>query len=238
MIPTEPPPDPDGPLPQLLFVLTFVTGLVDAVSILKLGHVFVANMTGNVVFLGFAVAGAPGYSIAPSLIAIGGFFLGALLGGRIGTRMGGHRGRYLATCLLVNIVLIAAALGVGLVSRDVEVPCTQYVLIVLLAFAMGLQNAAARRLGVPDMTTTVLTLTITGLAADSKAAGGSSPRPGRRMMATLTMFAGALVGALLIFNVGVVAAIALTLALLAIDWVVAFRTRSSTQAWTAGKKAG
>jgi hypothetical protein len=58
------------------------------------------------------------------------------------------------------------------------------------------------------------------------------------MMATLTMFAGALVGALLILNVGVVAAIVLTLALLAIDWVVAFRARSSTQAWTAGKKAG
>jgi hypothetical protein len=54
---------PDGLLPPLLLLLTVVTGLVDAASYLKLGHVFVANMTGNVVFLGFAIAGAGGLSI-------------------------------------------------------------------------------------------------------------------------------------------------------------------------------
>jgi hypothetical protein len=37
----------DGPLPPLLLALTAVTGLVDAASYLKLGHVFVANMTGT-----------------------------------------------------------------------------------------------------------------------------------------------------------------------------------------------
>jgi uncharacterized protein DUF1275 len=42
-----------GPLPALMLVLTVVTGVVDAVSILSLGRVFVANMTGNVVFVGF-----------------------------------------------------------------------------------------------------------------------------------------------------------------------------------------
>jgi uncharacterized membrane protein YoaK (UPF0700 family) len=47
-----------GPLPALLVCLTVVTGLVDAFSYLSLGHVFVANMTGNVVFLGFALAGS------------------------------------------------------------------------------------------------------------------------------------------------------------------------------------
>ena len=49
-----------GPLPALLLILTAVSGVVDAVSILSLGRVFVANMTGNVVFVGFAIAGAPG----------------------------------------------------------------------------------------------------------------------------------------------------------------------------------
>ena len=58
--------DRDGSLLPLLVVLTVVTGLVDAVSYLKLGHVFVANMTGNIVFLGFAVAGAEGFSAGPS----------------------------------------------------------------------------------------------------------------------------------------------------------------------------
>lgn len=60
----------DGPLPPLLLLLTVVTGLVDAASYLKLGHVFVANMTGNVVFLGFAIAGASGLSIWASLVAL------------------------------------------------------------------------------------------------------------------------------------------------------------------------
>lgn len=47
-----------GPLPPLLVAMTLITGLVDAFSYLVLGHVFVANMTGNVVFLAFALAGA------------------------------------------------------------------------------------------------------------------------------------------------------------------------------------
>jgi len=56
----------DGPLPPLLISLTVVTGLVDAVSYLTLGQVFVANMTGNVVFLGFAVADAEDFSVPAS----------------------------------------------------------------------------------------------------------------------------------------------------------------------------
>jgi uncharacterized membrane protein YoaK (UPF0700 family) len=70
--------DRHGPLPPVLLVLTVVTGLVDAVSYLKLGHVFVANMTGNVVFLGFAIAGASGLSAAASIVALATFLLGAL----------------------------------------------------------------------------------------------------------------------------------------------------------------
>lgn len=80
--------NPDhGPLPALLLILTVVTGVVDAVSILSLGRVFVANMTGNVVFVGFAVAGAPGFSLAASLFALGGFLAGALVGGLLAQRV-------------------------------------------------------------------------------------------------------------------------------------------------------
>jgi len=68
--------DPHGPHAPLLLALTVVTGLVDAFSYLLLGHVFVANVTGNVVFLGFALAGAPGFSITASLVALGAFSLG------------------------------------------------------------------------------------------------------------------------------------------------------------------
>ena len=60
----------EGVLPPLMIALTIVTGVLDAVAYLKLGHVFVANMTGNVVFLGFAAAGAQGLSVVGSLVAL------------------------------------------------------------------------------------------------------------------------------------------------------------------------
>ena len=98
-----------GPLPLLLLGLTFVTGLVDAFSYLVLGHVFVANMTGNVVFLGFAFAGASGFSIAASLVALGAFVVGALIGGKAGSGLGRHRGHLLAASALFETLLLSAA---------------------------------------------------------------------------------------------------------------------------------
>jgi hypothetical protein len=68
-------------------------------------------------------------------------------------------------------------------------------LVALLGLAMGVHNATARALAVPDLTATVLTLTITGMASDSRAAGGRGGKTGRRALSALAMFAGALVGA-------------------------------------------
>ena len=225
---------PDGPLPALLLVLTAVTGLVDAVSYLKLGRVFVANMTGNVVFLGFAVADAEDFSIPASLLAIAAFMAGALVGGRIGSRAGQHRGRLLAMATYLQIALVGAALAVSMAGFDPEGALAQYSLIALLALAMGVQNAAARRLAVPDLTTTVLTLTLTGLAADSRLAGGKNPHPGRRLQATAVMFLGAAVGAFLVFHAGVVAVLALAFALLVVNGIASYRFRSSSETWTVG----
>src|SRR5260221_4032971 len=101
---------PDGPLPALLLVLTGVTGLVDAVSYLKLGHVFVANMTGNVVFLGFAVADAGDFSIPASLLAIAAFMAGALVGGPGASPAGQHRRPPLGLATYLPISLVGAAL--------------------------------------------------------------------------------------------------------------------------------
>jgi uncharacterized membrane protein YoaK (UPF0700 family) len=98
-----------GPLPPLLVALTLVTGLVDACSYLALGHVFVANMTGNVVLLVFALAGAPGFSISASLLAIAAFSCGALAGGRVGSGHANHRGRLLSTATAVQAVFLGAA---------------------------------------------------------------------------------------------------------------------------------
>jgi uncharacterized membrane protein YoaK (UPF0700 family) len=188
-----------GPLPPLLLAMTFVTGLVDAFSYLILGHVFVANMTGNVILLGFALAGAPGFSIAASVAAIAAFAVGAIVGGQIGGRMAHHRGRLLALATSVQIVFFAASVILAGVSGN-PVGGYRYPLIVVLAIAMGVQNAAARKLAVPDMTTTVLTLTITGTAADSTIAGGAGSRSGRRLVTIVAMLAGAIVGAALVLN--------------------------------------
>jgi len=223
-----------GPLPALLLVLTMVTGLVDAVSYLKLGPVLVANMTGNVVFLGFAVAGANDLSIPASLVAIAAFMAGALAGGRLGSSAGYHRGRFLAIATYIKIALVGTALIISMLALDPDADLVRYALIVLLALAMGLQNATARRLGVPDLTTTVLTLTLTGLAADSTPAGGANPNPGRRLLATATMFLGAAIGAFLIFHVGVSAVLALALALLLLNGIASYRLSSSSDAWTVG----
>jgi uncharacterized membrane protein YoaK (UPF0700 family) len=221
-----------GPLPQLLLLLTVVTGLVDAVSYLRLGHVFVANMTGNVVFLGFAAAGSSDFSVAASLAAIVAFMGGALVAGRLISPLGHHRGRFLATAAAVQIALVAIALAISILPPGPGSGLTSLALVVALALAMGLQNATARRLGVPDLTTTVLTLTLTGLAADSSLGGGSNPNIGRRLAATGAMCVGAAVGAALLFRFGIPSVLAMTLVLLLAVGIASYRAWSSTEPWT------
>jgi len=219
-----------GPLPQLLIGMTLVTGLVDAFSYLVLGHVFVANMTGNVVLLGFALAGAPGFSIPASGGAILSFALGALVGGHISTRLGQHRGRLLSTAAGLQTALFAASVVLAAVSDDRVTAAYRYTLIVLLAVSMGIQNAAARKLAVPDLTTTVLTMTLTGIAADSAVAGGKGSKAGRRSIAVAAMLVGALVGAELVIHVHVFypLLIALVIAAVVVAATVTFGKPEST----------
>src|SRR5579863_6843162 len=206
----------DGLLPPLLVALTAVTGLVDAFSYLVLGHVFVANMTGNVVFLAFALAGAPGFSILASLVALGAFVLGSLGGGLLGSRLGQHRGRLLSVAAALQTLLLLVATVLAALSGNAMSTGLSSSLIVVLGVAMGLQNATARKLAVPDLTTTVLTLTIVGMAADSRLAGGSGSKAGRRLIAVLAMFIGALIGTLLIFHISIVLPLVIALIILAV----------------------
>src|SRR3954447_5432232 len=198
MMAQEPP--QERMLPMLLYVFTAVTGLVDAVSYIGLGHVFTANMTGNIVLLGFALAGVPALSALRSLTALAAFFVGALIGGRLATTLAplsSNRWRMIAFGSEALFLLGATLASIGYVSVPSD-PTRLYAVIVLTALAMGLRNATVRKIAQPDLTTTVLTLTITGLAADSSFAGGKNPRWQRRVMSVLFMFAGAVVGALLL----------------------------------------
>ena len=222
----------DGPLPALLLVLTLTTGVVDAASYLGLGHVFVANMTGNVVFLGFAAAGAVDFSLPALFAALIGFLGGALVAGRLGARASAHRGQLLAQSLLLELVLVGVALVFAIGTSGDPRPLVQAGLVALLAIAMGVQNASARRLGVADLTTTVLTLTLTGLAADARATKEERARAKRRLAATGTMLLGAALGALLQFQFGGVAPLVLALCLLLANSAAAYRAARSTEAWT------
>ncbi|HEY1966977.1 MAG TPA: YoaK family protein [Pseudonocardia sp.] len=220
-----------GPLPPVLLALTVVTGLVDAVSYLALGHVFVANMTGNVVFIAFSLAGAPEFSLIASALALVSFVGGAVLGGRIGHRYT-HRGRRLLVLLAAQAVFVTAGYLVAVFASGLGDGPARYVLIVLLGLGMGNQNAGARSLAVPELTTTVLTMTITGASADAGWLGGPGSKLGRRLTSALAMFFGALVGALLVLHVSV------SLALLVIVVMVlgltgaAIGLARSTQGWT------
>jgi uncharacterized membrane protein YoaK (UPF0700 family) len=195
-----------GPLRGLLLTLTVVTGVVDAVSILALGRVFVANMTGNVVFSAFAVVGAPGFSLSASLFALAGFLAGAYAGGQLIARTPADRGALLRAGagaefgLAAAVLLIAGLSGdpgashgtlqLGNGASDAFGAGVTDALAALLAAAMGVQNAVARKLAVPDLTTTVLTMTLTGIGADIRAvfrgesaparAEGRAPAPGLR----------------------------------------------------------
>ena len=93
---------PATPLPWLLLLLSVTTGLVDAISVLGLGQVFTANLTGNIVFLGFAAVGTPGFAPLSYVVAILAFMTGALVAGRVGK---GHEGRPMRRWLLVAALL-------------------------------------------------------------------------------------------------------------------------------------
>lgn len=205
-----------SPLPWLLLLLSVTTGLVDAISVLGLGKVFTANMTGNIVFLGFAAAGTPGFLVAPYLVAILSFLAGALVAGRTGKA---HAGRPLRRWLLVAALIeaglfwIAAVVALGFDVASQTPGASLYAIIALTGLAMGFRNATIRQLKVPDLTTTVLTLTLTGLAADSSLAGGANPNWRRRVGGVLAILAGAALGAVLVMRMGLAFPLALTGAL-------------------------
>jgi uncharacterized membrane protein YoaK (UPF0700 family) len=196
MVSTERPPQP---LVVSLAALTVVSGIVDAVSFLALGHVFTANMTGNVALIGFGIAGAPAFSVAASACALGLFLVGAVVGGRISLRLPSERSLLVAV-IAIELALTIAAAVIARAHDTVGIGSgwPRYALISLLALGMGSRNAAVRKIGVPDMSTTVLTTTLTGFASESFLAGGRNPNAANRTTSVLCMFGGALVGAVLV----------------------------------------
>jgi uncharacterized membrane protein YoaK (UPF0700 family) len=206
------------PLTRTLLVLTLTTGVIDAACYLGLGRVFAANMTGNVVLLGFGIAGSSGLPVVAPLVSLGAFLAGAVVGGRMGAMLA-PKEAHLSRAMLIEVGMIGLATLIAIVFDITPDHFSGDLIIGLLAFAMGVRNATVRRLKIADLTTTVLTMTLTGLAADSQLAGGSGKGSWRRSAAVWSMLIGAVLGALLVkadLALVLVAAAALALA----TWLV------------------
>jgi uncharacterized membrane protein YoaK (UPF0700 family) len=186
------------PLTRALLVLTFTTGLVDAVSYLGLGRVFSANMTGNVVLLGFGIAGSGGLPVVAPLVSLAAFLAGAVAGGVLAKRLRDRHPQHIATTLAIEVSLLGIAAVLAAAITIHPNAASGDIVIALLALAMGVRNATVRTLGIPDLTTTVLTMTLTAMAADSPLTGGSGQGLTRRVSAVAAMLTGAVAGALLL----------------------------------------
>jgi uncharacterized membrane protein YoaK (UPF0700 family) len=186
------------PLTRALLVFTFTTGLVDGVSYLGLGRVFTANMTGNVVLLGFGVAGSGGLPVLAPIVSLASYLIGAVVGGRLIRHFVGRHPRLVASAVGLEVSLVAAAAVVAAVTHVKVGHLAAYVVIALLALAMGMRSTVVRQFGVPDISTVVLTMTLTALASESPLAGGAGRGSIRRVITVVAMFAGALSSALLL----------------------------------------
>jgi uncharacterized membrane protein YoaK (UPF0700 family) len=178
-----------------LMLLTFATGLVDAISVLVLGHVFVANMTGNVIFLGFWFVGHTVVDLTAAVVAFISFVAGTVLGGRLARHLDTEVRRWLTVALGIEVLILATLsilAGAGVLTYQGH---DRLIIIAGLAVSFGSQNAAARQFGIQELSTTVLTQTIVGIGFDSRLAGGTGQREKLRYGVVLTMLGGAVVGA-------------------------------------------
>lgn len=202
-------PAPDNVRLWLMLALTFSTGVADAVGYLGLDKVFTGNMTGNIVILGMAVAGAEGLPILGPVVALLGFMFGAAVAGRaLRGRVSAWTGVTTWILLAVGFFLVVAAVLLAL-PLDIEPSAIHPVAAGILATTMGAQAAAARHLAVKDVTTVVVTSTITGLAADSWFGARVAQPWIRRFLAIALIAGGAATGALLV-TVGIAYGVALS----------------------------
>jgi uncharacterized membrane protein YoaK (UPF0700 family) len=182
-------------------VVTVTTGMVEAVSFVGLGYVFTAMMTGNLLFIGFDLAGvdsavSQNIGLTQTVVALAAFVFGALTGHRVNGVLARRNDRWLAFVTLVKglLFLLAAAAAIGLRGHPDHVTTRHLLVIVVLAATMGWRSATARRVAVPDMLVTLVTGSLTRLLM----APLRDPAAGRRAAAVISIVVGAILGTLLL----------------------------------------
>ncbi len=187
------------PLIAGIYLITCICGMLDAACFLGMGQVFAEIMTGNLVYLAFSI-GTQGtgtsLSVLPYVVALGTFAVGALLGGRL-VRLPAAWGSHRIAFAVEWVALVGAVVATLIVHPQFHGEA-RFVVIGILAFGMGIQNAAVRRWGVPDLATNVMTLTMTGLITDTRLGGGDNHHAGRRATSIGIFAASAIFGAFLV----------------------------------------
>lgn len=180
-----------------LYLITAICGLLDAVCFLALGGVFAEIMTGNLLLMAFTFgAGDPVEDTTKFMLPLAAFTLGALGGGRLLRGSAQVRERRLGFAF--EWLLIVATVVISALASPDDRNGVGLLVVALLAFAMGIQNAMVRVHGIPDLATNVMTLTLTAVIADSRPAGGDSRNWRRRALSISLFVVSAAVGAYLL----------------------------------------
>lgn len=181
----------------LMMVLTFVTGAHRSAGYLGLDRIFTGNMTGNIVILGMGVAAEDSLPVAGPLIALGAYVAGAALVGRLLRGRGKAWSTVVTAAFLTSAALLAAAATVLAVFDIRGASIGGISVAATIAALMGAQAAIARSLAVTDMTTVVVTATITAYASETLHQRGHAWLTHRRLWAVIAILVGAVAGALL-----------------------------------------
>lgn len=145
-----------------LLALALGAGAADAAAFLGIGQVFIANMTGNTVLLGVAIARGNGGDFLRAASALVGFGIGVSIGTILISRSEPQFPRLARKAFLLE----AVALVVLLVCwAAIGVSNAKYGLIAVAGLAMGIQSAAVLAAHTGGVATTYVTGTLTSAIA-------------------------------------------------------------------------
>jgi uncharacterized membrane protein YoaK (UPF0700 family) len=207
-----------------VYLLTAVCGLIDAASFLALGGVFAEIMTGNIMFLAFQIGQGGGWEVVPRfLVPLAAFSTGAVgCGFLLMNPRFGERRRH---AFVVVAVLVAIATLLALVWMPEPEGTQAMIIVAILAFAMGMQNAAVLYHAVPDVATNVMTLTLVRLLSNWSVVGGNNQRWQFRITSLSVFFVAALIGAALVrISAGAALVVALAVYLVALPFLILGRS--------------
>ncbi len=207
-----------------VYLLTAVCGLIDAASFLALGGVFAEIMTGNIMFLAFQIGQGGGWDVVPRfLVPLAAFSIGAVgCGFLLMNPRFGERRRH---AFVVVAVLVAIATLLALVWMPAPEGTQAMIVVAILAFAMGMQNAAVLYHAVPDVATNVMTLTLVRLLSNWSVVGGNNQRWQFRITSLSVFFVAALIGAALVrISAGAALVVALAFYLVALPFLILGRS--------------